>query len=104
MLVFPDGGNGVKYIETAFIDEQPEKKQREWKKAYDYILKKVTWIQKGKQLLLKSPENTCRIGMLKHCYPGSKFINIYRNPYKVVMSTINMFKKEMSLFLSLIHI
>lgn len=98
MLVFPDGGNGVKYIETAFIDEQPEKKQREWKKAYDYILKKVTWIQKGKQLLLKSPENTCRIGMLKHCYPGSKFINIYRNPYKVVMSTINMFKKEMSLF------
>ena len=80
MLVFPDGGNGVKYIETAFIDEQPEKKQREWKKAYDYILKKVTWIQKGKQLLLKSPENTCRIGMLKHCYPGSKFINIYRNP------------------------
>ena len=26
MLVFPDGGNGVKYIETAFIDEQDEKR------------------------------------------------------------------------------
>ena len=98
MLVFPDGGNGVKYIETAFIDEQDESKIREWRKAYDYILKKVTYLYGGKQLLLKSPENTCRIGELKRCYPGAKFINIYRNPYKVVMSTINMFNKEMALF------
>ena len=98
MLVFPDGGNGVKYIETAFIDEQNEKKQREWRKAYDYILRKVTYLSHGKQLLLKSPENTCRIGELKRCYPGAKFINIFRNPYKVVMSTINMFTKEMGLF------
>lgn len=98
MLVFPDGGKGTKYIETAFIDEQPEKKQNEWKKAYDYILKKVTYLYKGKQLLLKSPENTCRIGMLKKCYPGAKFINIYRDPYVTIMSTANMFKKEMGLF------
>lgn len=98
MLVFPDGGNGVKYIETAFIDEQAEEKQREWRKAYDYILRKVTYLCKGRQLLLKSPENTCRTGELKRCYPGAKFINIYRNPYKVVMSTINMFTKEMGLF------
>lgn len=98
MLVFPDEGRGTKYIETAFIDEQPEKKQKEWHKAYDYILKKVTYLNKGKQLLLKSPENTCRIGMLKKCYPGSKFINIYRDPYVTIMSTANMFKKEMALF------
>ncbi|MCD8231404.1 MAG: sulfotransferase [Clostridiales bacterium] len=97
MLVFPDGGRGAKYIETAFIDEQDEKRQREWRKAYDYILKKVTWLDKGKPLLLKSPENTCRIGELKRCYPDAKFINIYRNPYKVIMSTINMFTKEMDL-------
>ena len=35
---------------------------------------------------------------MKKCYPGAKFINIYRNPYTVVMSTINMFTKEMGLF------
>ena len=28
MLVFPDGGKGVKYIETAFIDEQDENGSR----------------------------------------------------------------------------
>ncbi len=97
MLAFPDGGNGVKFIETAFIDEQDEEKQREWRKAYDYILKKVTYLYKGKQLILKSPENTCRLGELKRRYPGAKFINIYRNPYKVIMSAVNMFDKEMGL-------
>ncbi|MCC8151628.1 MAG: sulfotransferase [Lachnospiraceae bacterium] len=97
MLVFPDGGNGAKYMATAFIDEQDEEKQREWRKAYDYILRKVTWLYHGRPLLLKSPENTCRIAELKRCYPKAKFINIYRNPYKVIMSTINMFTKEMEL-------
>ncbi|MCR5667252.1 MAG: sulfotransferase [Eubacterium sp.] len=97
MLVFPDKGKGVKYIETAFIDEQDEKKQREWSKAYDYILKKATYLEHGKQLMLKSPENTCRIRKLKRCYPGAKFINIYRNPYVVARSTKNMFLKEMNL-------
>ena len=98
MLVFPDGGDGVKYIETAFIDEQEEQKQQEWEKAYSYILKKATYLCDGKQLLLKSPENTCRIGALKKCYPNAKFINIYRDPYTVVMSAMNMFTKEMKLF------
>ena len=97
MLVFPDKGNGAKCIETAFIDEQDEEKQREWKEAYDYILKKATYIEHGKQLMLKSPENTCRIRKLKKCYPGAKFINIYREPYTVIQSTINMFKREMGL-------
>lgn len=98
MLVFPDGGRGTKYINTAFIDEQRPEKRKEWRRAYDYILRKVTYIKGGKQLVLKSPENTCRIGELKRCYPNSKFINIYRDPYTVILSTINMFQKEMNLF------
>ncbi len=97
MLVFPDEGRGMKYAEAAFVDEGGQKELRIWRKSYDYLLKKVTYLCKGKQLLLKSPENTCRIGELKRCYPTAKFINIYRNPYKVVMSTINMFTKEMEL-------
>ena len=97
MLVFPDKGNGTKFIETAFIDEQTEERQQEWSEAYDYILKKATYLEKGKQLMLKSPENTCRIRKLKKTYPGAKFINIYREPYTVVASTMNMFKKEMGL-------
>ena len=98
MLCFPGGGKGVRYLDGAYTDEQTPEKQAEWLQAYRYILKKVTWIHGGKQLLLKSPENTCRIAFLKKNFPGAKFINIYRNPYKVVMSTIHMFHKEMGLF------
>ncbi|BAK46007.1 MAG: sulfotransferase [Lachnospiraceae bacterium] len=98
MLVFPDGGRGTKYIETAFISEQSSRKKRQWRRAYDYILKKATFVKDGKQLLLKSPENTCRIDALKKCYPAAKFINIFRHPYALIPSTINMFTKEMDNF------
>ncbi len=97
MLVFPDGGRGAKYISSSFVEEQDQRSQRKWHRTYDYLLRKVTYLCKGKALLLKSPENTCRIGELKHYYPEAKFINIYRNPYKVILSTINMFTKEMEM-------
>ncbi len=96
MLAFPDGGRGVKYIETAFVDETDAVSRKKWRKSYDYVLRKATFLSKGKQLVLKSPENTCRIAELKKCYPHAKFINIYRNPYDVIMSTIHMFTKEMN--------
>ena len=98
MLVFPGKGEGIRYVDSAFTDEQSIEKQEEWLADYNYILKKVTWLSGGKQLLLKSPENTCRIAFLKKNFPGAKFINIYRNPYKIIMSTINMYHKEMALF------
>ncbi len=97
MLVFPDGGRGTKYIATSFSDELGRKEHRRWHRSYDYMLRKVTYLCKGRQLLLKSPENTCRIGELKRCYPEAKFIDIYRNPYKVILSTMHMFTKEMDM-------
>ena len=100
MYMYAHPGKKLNFMgnEIGQLREWDEKRQQEWRKAYDYILKKVTYLYGGRQLLLKSPENTCRIGALKRCYPGAKFINIYRNPYTVVMSTINMFTKEMGLF------
>jgi len=59
------------------------------------MLKKLTFMKGGKQLLLKSPDNTARIAFLKRAYPRAKFINIYRNPYTVVRSALNMFRIEM---------
>lgn len=98
MLCFPGNGEGIKYVDSAFTDEQSKEKQDEWIEDYKYILKKVTYLYGGRQLLLKSPENTCRIAFLKKNFPRAKFINIYRNPYKIVMSTINMYHKEMGIF------
>jgi hypothetical protein len=64
-----------------------------WKKEYLKTLKYVTFRNTGKQLVLKSPPNTERIGVLLQLFPRAKFIYIYRNPFHLFYSTKNMWKK-----------
>ena len=70
-----------------------------WKEKYLYLLKKITYYNKGKQLILKSPANTSRIKTLLELFPTSKFIHIYRNPYTVFVSTKNFYKKAIQIFM-----
>ena len=95
LLAFPQ--NFEHYLQESFIDELPEKSQQEWMKATEYVLKKISLRNNGKQLILKSPDHTCHVGHLLQMYPGAKYINIHRDPYVTIMSTINMFKKQMHL-------
>ena len=83
------------YLDAAFVDQLPQDLRREWRRKYDYILRKQTWRCKGRPLMLKSPDATCRGLELYRMYPDARFIHIYRDPYKVVRSTINMFVKIM---------
>ena len=66
-------------------------KQR-WCATHEYLLKKITYFRKGKRILFKSPDNTAKMGMLHDLYPDAKFVHIYRDPYKVLLSTIHMFE------------
>lgn len=95
MMAFPDHGKGAKYAEAIFTDALSSKDRKRFWRVYNYMLKKLTYIKGGKQLLLKSPDNTARIAFLKRAYPRAKFINIYRNPYTVIRSALNMFRIEM---------
>lgn len=95
LMAFPQ--NFEHYLKEAFIDELPEKSQRHWERATEYVLKKISLRHGGKQLLLKSPDHTCHVGHLMKMYPGAKYVNIHRDPYVTVMSTINMFQKQMEL-------
>lgn len=95
MMAFPDHGKGAKYVNSIFVDALSSKDRRRWYRVYHYMLKKLTYMKGGKQLLLKSPDNTARIAFLKRAYPGAKFINIYRNPYTVIRSALHMFRTEM---------
>ncbi|MBR1568124.1 MAG: sulfotransferase, partial [Lachnospiraceae bacterium] len=98
MMAFPDHGRGIKFIKAVFVDSMSSRDRRRFWLIYHYILKKVSWMKGGRQLCLKSPDNTARIGFLKRAYPRAKFINIYRNPYVVVRSAVHMFSTEMSKF------
>ena len=86
-----------KYVDCAFVDNLPEKDRKAFKRAYQYAMKKITMMWKGKQLVLKSPDNTARIGCMLEMYPDARFVNIYRDPYDTVRSSVNMILSQVNL-------
>lgn len=83
------------YIKAAFIDDLPEKDRQEWKKKYRRILCKFSAMKGAKRLILKSPDNTAKVATLMEMFPKAQYVNIYRDPYVTVKSTIHMFRKQM---------
>jgi len=96
MLSFPK--NARFYAKCAFYDQLNEKRKKRLRNAYLRIIKKVTYYTGGKQLIVKSPDNTCRINMLLELFPDARFIHIYRNPYKVYRSTMGMYRTLFPMF------
>ncbi len=62
----------------------------EFKRKYYRLLQVATIHAQGKQLILKNPVNTARIGLLLELFPDAKFIQIYRSPYDVFSSAQNL--------------
>ncbi len=64
-----------------------------WKRWYLELLKKATILSGGKRLALKTPTNTGRVRVLSELFPEAKFVHIVRNPYRVLPSMRNMYRK-----------
>jgi hypothetical protein len=62
----------------------------QFKNAYFTFIKTVIYANQGKRLLSKNPPNTARLTALLDLFPEARFIHIYRNPYKVYLSTKKM--------------
>ncbi len=69
-----------------------------WRQVYSYFLKKITYKNNGKRIMLKSLVNTGKIKLLLEMFPDAKFIHIYRNPYKVYFSTWKLYKRILPIF------
>lgn len=93
MIAFP--AHYPDYLSGAFVADLPEGEREKWRRAYDYIIRKLTYICGGKQLVLKSPDNTCRVAELRSMYPDARFINIHRDPYRTIRSFLHMFMTQM---------
>lgn len=85
------------FISSAFTRDMTPRQRRSFRRAYDYMVTKMSWTGGGKQLLFKSPDNTARMEELLRLYPRAKFINIHRDPYTTVRSTIHMFRAQMDM-------
>ena len=69
-----------------------------WAGEYKITLQLAAYKNKGKQLILKSPQNTERIKYLLKMFPGAKFIYISRNPYHVFYSMQNLWQRAIKKF------
>ena len=78
------------YLKSIHFNGLTETEKNQWKQNYLKFMKTVIFANNGKRLLLKNPANTARIQTLLEIFPDAKFIHIYRNPYKVYLSTVKM--------------
>ena len=74
------------YSEFLNMDGVNDEDLDHFKRAMKYLVKSLTYFKK-KQIVLKSPPHTGRIGVLAEIFPGAKFIHIVRDPYALFPST-----------------
>lgn len=79
------------YEEYLTLKDVPPQDRERWKNTLMRFLRHVTYRVK-KQLVLKSPTHTARVKTILEMFPNARFIHIVRTPYKVIPSTINLWK------------
>ncbi len=88
-IIFPVSDE---YFMNLFEDFVPPQDHREeWKSKFVLFCKKVQF-KSGKRLLLKNPAHSLRIPFLREIFPNARFIHIHRHPYKVVASSLHLWK------------
>jgi hypothetical protein len=86
-LMFPN--RAVPHTDTLDSERFAPEQLRKWQRLFEWFLQALTY-KTGKQLLLKSPPHTGRIGILHRMYPEARFIHIVRDPRKLYPSTMKL--------------
>jgi len=93
-LVFPKNSGFFLTGATSFLPPD-EPGQKRWNEALLSYYRKLHF-HYGKTLVSKNPFNSLRIRELATLFPKARFIHIYRHPYDVIPSAINMWKIVLS--------
>jgi len=86
------------FRQSVLFEDMSSEDVEKWKKNYLNLIKAATYENGGKQIIIKNPANTSRIKVLLELFPDARFIHIYRNPYKVYVSTKNLRNRVLGLF------
>jgi len=86
------------YRQGVLLEDISEKELDNFASTYRYLVKKFSYANDGRQLLLKNPANTARTTFLKKLFPKAKFIHIVRNPYEVYSSMQKLWPRLFSAF------
>jgi hypothetical protein len=82
------------YARYLTFREAPADEVEQWKSAFTWFLKKLTF-KYQRPLVLKSPPHTARIRLLLEMFPDARFVHIHRNPYTVFQSFRHYFDTAM---------
>jgi hypothetical protein len=84
-VLFPNHATNAfkKYV---LFEKISNDEMQKWKDSYLYLVKKISFANHRKPLVLKSPPNTARIPQLLSLFPNAKFVYISRNPLQVYCS------------------
>lgn len=73
------------------LDQASPQVQAQVRKTLETFLKMLT-VQYKSRLVLKSPPHTGRLKQLAEWFPGAKFIHLSRHPYRLVPSTMRLWR------------
>ncbi|NNE92173.1 MAG: sulfotransferase [Verrucomicrobiales bacterium] len=80
------------------LEGATEKEKQKFEETYEFLVRKVSYVKGGRQLLFKNPSSAARIPMLKRLFPDAKFVYIVRNPWPVFCSSVAKFPRLMNAF------
>jgi hypothetical protein len=79
------------HLDTLDMEGISDFDRQRFETALTKFVKLITF-KTGKQVLLKSPPHTGRIGLLSQMFPGAKFVHITRDPYSLFPSTTRLWR------------
>lgn len=99
-FLFPDSLN--EKLDLIDLEKYPEDLQKKYREEYEFFLKKMVYKSRldwktdwQENIVIKNPPDTWNLPFLLDLFPDGKFINIVRNPYKVIQSSINASRSMM---------
>jgi len=88
-MAFPN--RPVQYPEYLSLENVSAPDLARWKRSLRTFFKQLTYQRRGR-LVLKSPPHTFRLPILLDMFPRACFIHIVRDPYRVFVSTVRLWK------------
>ena len=89
-IAFPN--RRPQFTEYFDLEKVPSAQLDRWKRSLDWFLRCLT-VRAARRIVLKSPPHTFRIKVLLEMFPKARFVHIVRNPYVLLPSTINLWKR-----------
>jgi hypothetical protein len=81
-------------MDEAYLDFEgvPPEAVRRWQEDFLRLLRRLS-VKDPRRLVLKSPAHMARVRVLLEMFPEAKFAHIIRDPYRVFVSTVNVWRK-----------